>query len=397
MRNSKVFKNSYPLMKNNITRSDLNILIKYLKKDDPKLTNGQNVLKFENLWSEWLGVKYSVFVNSGSSANLISLAILKEIYPNGGNIIVPAFTWVSDIASIIQNGFIPKFVDINIHNLAMNDNLIFEMIDSNTKAVFLTHAQGFNGLSKKLLNYLKTKKIRLIEDVCESHGATFGKKKCGTYGWISNFSFYYAHHISTIEGGMVCTNDEEVYEKIRLFRSHGLLREIKNSDIVNQVIKENPLLNPQFIFMYPAYNLRSTEINAIIGINQLKRLDKVIEKRNKNQNLFYKFLNKDKFYTNFNFKGSSNYAFNIILRNKDNILMKNLCDVLFKNKIEFRVGSAGGGNQLRQPYIKKLNLNIKPESLPITDHIHFYGMYIGNYPELNDKDIMYLLNIINSA
>ena len=137
----------YPLMKNNILRDDLDHIGDYLKKDDPILTNGAKVREFEENWSKWLGVKYSVFVNSDSSANLLSMAILKNKFPNGGEIIVPPLTWVSDISSVIQNGFKPVFVDIDLDSLAIGVEAISKKITKDTIAVFLTHCQGFNGLS----------------------------------------------------------------------------------------------------------------------------------------------------------------------------------------------------------------------------------------------------------
>ena len=130
-----------------------------------------------------------MFVNSGSSANLLSIAALKIKYPKGGEIIVPPLTWISDISSVIFFGFKPVFVDIDLDTLSMNTDEIISKISKKTVAVFLTHAQGFNGLTTKLLNYLKINNIHLIEDVCESHGATHNSKKCGTFGWMSNFSF----------------------------------------------------------------------------------------------------------------------------------------------------------------------------------------------------------------
>ncbi|SVC99302.1 uncharacterized protein METZ01_LOCUS352156, partial [marine metagenome] len=263
----------YPLMRNNILREDLDMVINHLKQDDPILTNGPNVLAFEEEWSAWLGVKYSVFVNSGSSANLLTMAILKIRYPEGGEVIVPSLTWVSDISSVLQNGFTPIFVDTELFTLAMDNKQVLSKITAKTRAVFLTHAQGFNGLTDELINKLKEKNIPLIEDVCESHGATHNGQKTGSIGWISNFSFFYAHHMSTIEGGMVCTNDEEVYQQLRMLRSHGMVREANDSKI-HQVYKdENPELNPDSIFSFPAYNLRNNEIGGIIGRSQLKRLD----------------------------------------------------------------------------------------------------------------------------
>tara|TARA_B100000886_G_C20382742_1_gene474638 strand:- start:141 stop:1295 length:1155 start_codon:yes stop_codon:yes gene_type:complete len=384
-------------MKNNILRSDLNQVIKFLKKKDPILTQSKNVKKFEEKWSKWLGTKYSIFVNSGSSANFLSLAILKTEFPRGGEIIVPSFTWVSDIVSVIQNGFKPVFVDINLENLSMSEGEIFKKINKRTKAIFLTHAQGFNGLNQNILKILKQKNIYLIEDVCESHGAKFGKKKLGTFGYISNFSFYYAHHMSTIEGGMICTNSKIVYEKARMLRSHGLVREIHDLKIKKNYLKKYKDLNPQFIFGMPGFNLRNNEIGAILGLSQLKRLNNNILKRNQNHEYFLSKINKSKFFTNFDLSGSSNYAFNLIMKDKDNLFVKKLIKNLTKHKIEFRRGSVGGGNQLRQPYLEKIIRKNQAKSYKVTEHVHFYGFYIGNYPELNKKSIDFICKIINKT
>ncbi len=141
------------------------------------MTQNKEVLKFEKLWSKWLGVKYSVFVNSGSSANLLSIQLLKLKFPKGGEVIVPPLTWSSDVASLLHCGFKPVFVDIDLNTLGMNTDAIISKVNQKTKAVFLSYIQGFNCLSEKLLNFLKKKNIALIEDVCESHGATFKNKK----------------------------------------------------------------------------------------------------------------------------------------------------------------------------------------------------------------------------
>ncbi len=389
-------KYKYPLIKNNISRDDLDNVIDYLKQKDPKLTQGSNVKKFEQKWSKWLGVKYSVFVNSGSSANFISLKILKETRGIGEVIMTP-FTWSSDINSVIENGFKPVFIDIDLKNLSIDENKILKKINAKTKALFITHAQGFNGLSSKILNILKQKKIVLIEDVCESHGAYFKLKKLGTFGSISNFSFYYAHHLSTIEGGMVCTDDKNIYNLAKIIRGHGMLREVDDKNFIRSYLNKFPDLNPKFIFTHSGYNMRNNEISAIIGINQLKRIDKNILKRNKNKIKFIKLIDKEKFYTDFDLIGQSNYAFNLILKKPDNKLMNKLCNTLEKNGIEFRKGSVGGGNQLRQPYLKKIYRKNFHLNFPNTEHLHFYSMYIGNYPDLNKIDIEYICKIINSC
>ena len=386
----------FPLMRNNILREDLDAVINHLQKDDPILTNGPIVKEFESAWSEWLGVKYSVFVNSGASANLLSMAILKELYPQGGEIIVPPLTWISDVASVIQNNFTPVFVDIDFNTLGMNTKKIIEVLNENTRAVFLSHIQGFNALTDELLEALKKRNIHLIEDVCESHGATFKNKKAGSFGLISNFSFYYAHHMTTIEGGMICTDDPKIYEMARIFRSHGMVREALSEETKNKWSSEFPELNPEFIFAYPAYNVRNTEIGAILGLKQLKRLDSIVNNRTKNFEYFIKNLNKEHYFTDFIIEGSSNYAFNIILKKPDFQLVQKLMFLMKNNGIEFRRGSAGGGNQLRQPYLQKYIKGEYWKNFPVTDHIHFYGFYIGNFPELSTVEIDEILKILNS-
>ncbi len=387
----------FPLMRNNIIREDLDAVIDHLKQDDPILTNGPNIRAFESEWSNWLGVKYSVFVNSGASANLLTMAILKIRHPKGGEVIVPPLAWVSDVASVLQNGFTPVFADIDPETLAMDPKEILNKITPKTKAVFLTHVQGFNGLTDELVSELAKRGIPLIEDVCESHGATHNGTRLGSVGWISNFSYYYAHHMSTIEGGMVCTNDPLVYQQVRMLRSHGMVRESTDDDLKSTYQSENPELNPDFIFAFPAYNMRNTEIGGILGRSQLKRLDAIVQRRTENQRHFFDQIDKKKYRTNFKFEGSSNYAFNLILNEPDNDLVQRLMSKMRSSGIEFRRGSAGGGSQIRQPYLK----GIVPEGhyleFPETEHVHFYGFYIGNFPDLGFGEIDELCAILNSV
>ena len=387
----------FPLMRNNILREDLDAVIEHLKQDDPILTNGANVRTFEAEWSKWLGVKYSVFVNSGASANLLTMAILKIRHPEGGEVIVPPLTWVSDIASVLQNGFKPVFADIDPHTLGMDPVQILSKINNKTRAVFLTHVQGFNGLTDGLLDELKRRNIPLIEDVCESHGATHNSKKLGSLSWISNFSFYYAHHMSTIEGGMVCTNDPEVYQQVRMLRSHGMVREATDPAMREAYQSANPELNPDFIFAFAAYNMRNTEIGGIMGLSQLKRLDKSLKRRTSNLLRFLKQINSNKYRTDFRVEGSSNYAFNLILKHPDNDLVQRLMQTMRDSGVEFRRGSAGGGNQIRQPYLKDIVPDGHYLEFPETEHVHFYGYYIGNFSDLRGEEVDELCTILNSA
>ncbi len=180
---------NHPLMHNNITQGDLEKVTELFKKKNIILTQSVEVDKFEKKWSEWLGIKYSTFVNSGSSANFITIKILQILNKDfsKNEIITPTLTWVSDVNSVIMNGFKPIFVDINLSNLSMNIDQVLKKINKKTLAVFITHAQGFNGLNDILLEQLKKRRIHLIEDVCESHGAEYKKKKI-RYIWF-NFKF----------------------------------------------------------------------------------------------------------------------------------------------------------------------------------------------------------------
>ena len=389
---------NHKLMNNNFTNSDISAVKKFLKNKDVILTQAKKVEEFEKKWSKWLGVKYSTFVNSGSSANFISLAILKALNKKNkkNEIIVPSLTWVSDVNSIIMNGFKPVFVDIDLNTLSMSPEKVIKKINKKTLAVFITHAQGFNGFTDNLLRQLKKRNIILIEDVCESHGAKHKNKKLGTFGTISNFSFYYAHHMTTIEGGMVCTNDKKIYDLSRIFRSHGMVRESKNKTFEKQMKKKYKDLSPQFIFLHPTLNFRNNEIGAVIGINQLKSLNQNNKERTKNFVFFLKNLNREKYWTDYKIKGSCNYAFPIILKTNNIKKRDNFEKILSKYNIEFRRGNAGGGNQLRQPYLKEI-INMKNlKNFKNVDKVHFFGYYIGNYPSLKKNKILEITKVLNN-
>lgn len=387
----------FPLMRNNILREDLDAVIRHLQQDDPILTNGPECAKFEAEWSAWLGVKHSVFVNAGASANLLSLAVLKIRHPEGGEVIVPPLTWVSDVAVVLQNGFTPVFADIDPRTLGMDTAAILSKVTPQTRAVFLTHCQGFNALTDALLSELERLDIPLIEDVCESHGATHQGRRAGSFGWMSNFSFYYAHHMSTIEGGMVCTNDDKVYQQLRMLRGHGMVRESTDADLKAGYRAAYPALNPDFIFAFPAYNVRNTEIGGIMGRSQLKRLDANVLRRTANLKRFLSKIDARRFRTDFEMEGSSNYAFNLVMNEPDDAYAERLMAHMRAHGIEFRRGSAGGGNQVRQPYLRGIVPDQHHLAFPVAEHVHFYAFYLGNFPDLRDEEVDAICDIINAA
>lgn len=382
-----------PLMSNNISQEDKDALIDFLKTSD-RFTNGPKVQEFEQAWSRWLGVKHTLFVNSGSSANFITMAVLRDLY-GPGEVIVPPIAWSSDISSVLAAGHTPVFVDVDLKNLAMSEHEILTHITQNTRAVFLTHVLGLNGLSESLIQELEKRNIPLIEDVCESHGATLNGKKCGTFGLASNFSFYYAHHMCTIEGGAICTNDDRFYQYCRLYRSHGMVRESTDKNFRGQIERTYPDLRPEFLFLVPGYNMRSTELNAVVGLSQLKRLDANNKRRIENFSLFLNNLDPERYFTDFQTDGAVNYAFIILLRDPDTDKFTRLTNALRKENVEFRRGTAGGGNLTRQPFVRQLFPDLDPTRLKNADHIHFYGLYTGNYPDLNPEKITGLCDLLN--
>ena len=386
-----------PLMSDNISRDDIDCLVEFLQQEPiPRLTNGPKVVEFEKKWSEWLGVKHSVFVNSGTSANELTMLALKYMYPDGGDIIVPPLTWISDINSILFADFNPVFVDINLKNLSFDLDKLEESITDKTKAIFITHVLGLNALSERLLKICEDNDILLIEDVCESHGATYAGSKVGSVGFASNFSFYFAHHMSTIEGGMISTNNDYFYQLCRSLRSHGMTREFTDEKLIEKYKSENEDLSEDFIFIGPAHNFRSTEINAVLGLCQLQNLDSNNQIRIDNFKYFVDNLKSKKFYTDFQMDGQCNYAFILIMKEADFELRNLIEKMMNENGIEFRRGLSGGGNQMRQPYFKS-QFEIPYEEYPIIEHVHNFSWYIGNYPSLEREKIDNLIGLLNET
>ena len=383
---------NWGLINDNVTKSDREVLSDFILSGE-RLTNGHKVKEFEKQWSEWLGVNYSVMVNAGASANYMSIAMVKELV-GIGEVIVPPLGWVSDISSVVQLGMTPVFVDISMDNLAITSENIKNAITPNTKAIVLVHCLGFNGITDEIINIAKENDLILIEDCCESHGAKFKDKKIGTFGDISLFSFYFGHHMTTIEGGMVCVNTEKLYDLAKLFRSHGMTREA-STNLQEQYIIKYPELNPLFTFAVAGFNMRSTEINAVLGIEQLKRLDFNIKRRIENLKTWLNNLDDDKFFVNFNIEGNSNFSLPLILNKKYENKIGLVCKILIDESVEYRLGTAGGGNQARQPYLENFNYLINGK-LTITNYIHSNSLYIGNHIELTDSQIKTLCEKLNN-
>ena len=390
---------SWPLINDNITQRDREVLADFCLNGE-RFTNGAKVKEFEKAWSEWLGVKHSVMVNSGASANFISIAMVKEL-KGIGEVIVPPIGWVSDISSVVQLGMTPVFVDVSLTDFNITAENIKRAITKDTKAIVLVHTLGFNAMTDEIVQIAKDNDIILIEDCCEAHGAKYGDKRVGSIGDISLFSFYFGHHITTIEGGIVCVNNDKLYDLAKLFRSHGMTREA-STELQEYYKLTNPDLNPLFTFAVAGFNMRSTELNAVLGLEQLKRLDYNIERRRDNLDIWLKHLNPSIFITSFNTEGNSNFALPLVMQGstRDRLHINDdyssVCDVLDLNGVEYRLGTAGGGNQARQPYLKKFPHKISGV-LAQANYIHENALYIGNHVDLTKEQIIELCKKLNNV
>lgn len=382
---------SWSLINDNISEEDKRHLAEFVLSSN-RFTNGPKVKEFEEVWSKWLGVKYSVMVGSGAAANYITTAIVRELKGQGGEVIVPPIGWVSDISSVVNTGFKPVFVDVDLDTMAISVENIKKAINENTKAIVLVHALGFNGVNDKLVQLAKDNNLLLIEDCCEAHGATYRSKKVGSLSDMSCFSFYYGHHITTIEGGMISTDSEEIYQLARMFRSHGMTREA-SKEVQEKYLSDD--LNPLFTFAVPGYNMRSTELNAVLGLKQIKRLDDNVLARKTNLDTWLQNLDGDKYYLDFLLEGNSNFALPLLIKDKT-ISMKQVCSILEDQKVEYRLGTAGGGNQARQPWLKNYEFKVVGE-LSNSNYIHDYGLYVGNHTELNEQQIIDLCRRLNNV
>tara|TARA_R110000824_G_scaffold398697_1_gene603103 strand:- start:193 stop:1371 length:1179 start_codon:yes stop_codon:yes gene_type:complete len=356
-----------------------------------RLTQGPQVKMFEDRWSEWQGCKYSVFVNSGSAANLILVNAVQSVFDRPRRWAAQACTWSTTISPIIQSSegdLAPELYlsDIDLKNFSPDLKELEKIfIDEEIEYLFLTHLLGFPSISKELLDLCKDYDVILLEDCCESHGATFEGVKVGNFGEGSTFSFYYGHHMTTIEGGMVCTDNEDVYHELLLLRSHGLLRELPPKE---RAKRKPEGVDPQFCFLRDGFNCRNTEMHAGLGIMQLKDLDMFIEIRNENFHTFIKGLDPEKYETGFLTEGVSNFALPIFV--KDPSMLDSVRDALDANNVEHRPCIAGNIN--RHPLA-----DILPKSYPDdnAEKVHMQCIYIGNHQDVNVEDVKKLCEILN--
>jgi len=378
-----------PLVKNTIDNSDIDKLIDWLKTY-PRLTKGPLTLQLEEKFSKWLGKKYSVFCNSGSSANLLMLSAFKENHHTKNNIqvVVPSVAWATDLAPVMQLGMIPLLCDCNMDDLSVDLEHLEEIFwRKNPDALMMVSVLGLVPNMDKVVELCDRHNVMLLEDTCESMGCEYKGKKLGTFGRMSSFSTFFGHHISTIEGGFISTDDEELYELLVSLRSHGWGRDLKKETQIGLQKKWNiSEFDSMYTFYYPGYNLRSTDLNAFIGLDQIDKLDDWGKKREQNFNLYQKLIKND--YWKVKSQPNSfvsNFAYPVIHPNRDEIVKE-----LQKNNVEVRpmiCGSMG-----TQPfYVKEWG----KKELPNVTIVDLCGFYVPNNPTMTSEDITFVCDIIN--
>ena len=377
------------LVKDTIDNKDIDQLIDWLKTY-PRLTKGPLTLELEEKWSKWLGRKYSIFCNSGSSANLLMLYALKEggYLRNNKKIVVPSVAWATDLAPVMQLGFEPVLCDCNIDDLSVSvghlEKLFYEQKPS---ALMLVSVLGLVPNMEKVVELCDEYGVVLLEDACESMGSEYKGKKLGNFGLMSSFSTYFGHHISTIEGGFISTDNFELYELLLSLRSHGWDRDL-SKDTQKKLQKEWNVseFDALYTFYNPGFNLRSTDLQAKIGLGQIDKLDDWCKTREKNfktyqdkiKNNYWKPKVESDYFT-------SNFAYPVINPNREKIVKE-----LQENDIEVRpmiCGSMG-----TQPFYVKLYDKLELPNVSVVDK---YGFYVPNHPMLTDSEIKLICDIIN--
>lgn len=383
MSENNISQEKITLVKDTIDNSDIDSLIEWLKTY-PRLTKGQKTIEFEDAWSKWIGCKYSVFVNSGSSANLLMLYALIELYNlRNKKVVVPSLGWATDLAPVIQFNFQPILVDIDPSNLAVDiDHLEQIFIKEQPAAMILVSVLGLSPRMEEIVALCKKHGVILLEDNCESQGTKFKGVKLGNFGLMSSFSTYFGHTMSTIEGGMICTNDKTVYDMLKQLRSHGWDRDL---DRERQIELRTQWGVDDFAALYtfyvPGFNVRSTDLQAVLGIGQLQKVDAMIEQRNKNFNIFKEKLSP---YTWFpqEVAGSFTASFCIPIIASSKEEKDAIVKSLIENDVECRpliCGSMG-----IQPFFIK---QYGRQELPNVSKVDECGLYIPNHPKLTEEEI----------
>ncbi len=382
----------YPLAKETITEVEIQRLIEWLKKY-PRLTKGELTVEFEKKWAEYIGTKYSVFVNSGSSANLLMIYALKVMGKLKGKVIVPSVGWVTTISPLIQFGIEPVMVDADKKTFGIDlEQTEFLLKTEDISAIIFVQVLGVPHYKEELLNLSKKYNVPLLEDACASLGSSYEDgTMVGRVGDMSTFSFYFGHQFSTIEGGMINTDDEDLYHMLLMLRSHGWGKDLPK-DLYKQKMNDNNVdsFHEPFTFLVPGFNLRSTDLQANFGLMQIEKADWISEMRTENHIEYAKQLDGHFEFQDWGDDNPCSISFGALAESKEH--RKEVVNRLVENGIETRIFSAG--NLGLHPFWVNRFGEFHGE---VADKIHSRGFFLPNYPELETEDINFISEVCNET
>jgi len=383
----------YDLAVDTISPADVENIVFWLRQY-PKLTMGDETKRFEEKWSKWLGVKYSVMCNSGASANLLMYAALDAAGKSGNRkVVIPATGWPTDIAPAIQFGWKPIMCESDPRTFGLDPNCLEKILKrERPSVVVVVHVLGVPADMTAIMVLKKKYGFALLEDACGAHGACHRGKKVGTFGDVSVFSFYYGHHMSTVEGGVLSTNNRKIYHALLMLRSHGWLKDLPHAeaDRYMRAHEIDPFHSP-FTFVVPGFNLRPTEIGAKVGQIQLKRLDKTIKIRARNHKVYQQELaGKCWFARGLTGDLISSISFCAVAGSASE--RKRIVQALVKNVIDTRIFTAG--NLGRHPFWTD---RFRAFSAPVAERLYHGGFFLPNNQTLNEKDIQHICRIVKKV
>jgi len=359
-------------------------------------TMGKNVEKFETVFSSFFGSKYALMVNSGSSANLLSVAALFFLKNNplkrGDEVIVPSVSWSTTYAPLQQYGLKVKFVDISLDTLNFDIDKLRAAITDKTRVIFAVNILGNPNEFLKINNIIKNKNIYLLEDNCESMGAKYESQFTGTFGIAGTFSSFFSHHISTMEGGMILTDNYELYNIMLSLRAHGWTRNLKDDNPLHT--KSDNKFYESFNFILPGYNLRPLELSGAIGIEQIKKLPKLIEVRRRNAELFRGLFEKnEKIIIQKEIGNSSWFGFSLII-NEHLTSIKRHKIIIELEKAGIETRPIVSGNFLKNKVLKFFDYEVSGD-LTNSEFLDRNGFFVGNHHYDLTSELKHLQDTLN--
>ncbi len=383
---------NYPLATSTWDRREIEAIQKVIDKDT--YTMGESVKTFESNFAKYIGSKYTVMVNSGSSANLLAVAALfyrkAEFLKKGDEVIVPAVSWSTTYYPLYQYGLKLKFVDIDLHTLNFDLKKLKDAISEKTAAIFAVNLLGNPNDFESIKNIIANRNIILIEDNCESMGAQYNSKYTGTFGLLGTFSTFFSHHMATMEGGLICTDDEELYHILLALRSHGWTRHLPKYNHISN--KSDNWFEESFRFVLPGYNLRPVEMSGAIGIEQLKKLPDFLEKRRENALKFVQFFEKNpNFYIQKEIGASSWFGFSLIIKPDSHLNREDVIKVLTQNNIDSR--PIVTGNFTKNEVLNFFDYEIYGEMVN-AQYLDSHGFFVGNHQMDLTKEINHLVDVL---